>query len=181
MSIISLKPNLTRLQSIAMFNTALRRLRHGELCMVLDFYMPYYFFQLSWDDGRTKTDTLMALDAMTGKLDPYRFDGVPGENERMKLDTALHIEQRLGENEASRIIKEWITRQILMRGFFKLTRWTVTNRLVDSFYLPYWIGVYQRGDRAHIEVISALRGQFEGTKIHELVEDWFLAKDPEER
>jgi hypothetical protein len=181
MSIISLKPNFSRLQAIAMFNTALRRFRHGELRMVLDFYMPYYFFRLSWDNGRAKTDTLMALDAMTGKLDPYQFDDVPGERERMEIDTALYVRGQLDEQKACEILKEQMTRQILMRGFFKLTRMTVTNHLIDRFYLPYWIGVYQRGERAHIEVIGALRGKFEGAKVHELIEDWFLAKEPQER
>jgi hypothetical protein len=181
MSIVSLKPNLTRLQSIAMFNTALRRFRHGELRMVLDFYIPYYFFRLHWDNGRTGTDTLMALDAITGKLDPYQFDYLPTEQEKTKVDTALYCERQLGEEEAGELLRERMTRQILMRGFFKLARLTVTNHLVDSFYMPYWIGVYQRGDRAHIEVIGALRGQFEGSKVHDLVEGWFLAKEPEER
>jgi hypothetical protein len=49
----------------------------------------------------------------------------------------------------------------------------VEIELAASLHIPYWIGVYERNDRAHLEIINALQGRFEGAKLREIVTEWF--------
>jgi hypothetical protein len=64
-------------------------------------------------------------------------------------------------------------RSIFMKGFFKLSRVSVGIELATRMHIPYWVGVYERNDRAHFEIINALRGRFEGAKLREMVTEWF--------
>jgi hypothetical protein len=60
-----------------------------------------------------------------------------------------------------------------MKGFFKLNRVNVEIELAASGHILYWVGVYERNERAHFEIINALRGRFEGAKLREMVAEWF--------
>jgi hypothetical protein len=173
MIITSIKPNITRAQAIAKFCGRFNELRHGRLRIVGDFYIPYRFFQLTWSDGRSSNNTFLAADAVTGKLDPIHFDQPPEERTLISPDTTMVAEERVSEEEAYRLVRESMMRSIFMKGFFKLTRPRVEIELATSLHIPYWIGVYERNDRAHLEIINALLGRFEGSKLREIVTDWF--------
>lgn len=173
MTITSIKPNITRAGAVAKFCGRFNELRHGRLRIVGDFHIPYRFFKLTWNDGRSSTDTFLAADAVTGKLDLIRFNQLPEESHRMTVDTAMVAEDRVGEEEARKLVRESMMRSIFMKGFFKLTRVNVEIELATSLHIPYWIGVYERNDRAHLEIINALQGRFEGAKLREILTDWF--------
>jgi hypothetical protein len=173
MIITSIKPNISRTQAVARFCGRLNRLRHGRPRIVTDFYIPYRFFRLTRSDGRSSTDTFIATDAVTGKLDLIQFDRLPEEGACMPVDTAMVAEERVAEEEAYRLVRESMMRSIFLKGFFKLSRLNVEIELAASAHILYWVGVYERNERAHLEIINALRGRFEGAKLRELVAEWF--------
>src|SRR5262249_36283976 len=173
MIITSIKPNISRAQAVARFCGRFNRLRHGRPRIVTDFYIPYRFFRLTRSDVRSSTDTFIAADAVTGKLDLIQFDRLPEEGACMAVDTAMVAEERVNEEEAYRLVRESMIRSIFMKGFFKLGRVNVEIELAASAHILYWVGVYERDERAHLEIINALRGRFEGAKLREMVTEWF--------
>ena len=173
MIITSIKPNLTREQAVAKFRGGLSERRHGRLRIAVDFYLPYRFFQMTWDNGRRKTDTILAADAVTGKFDLIEFGQLPVDVDRMSVDTRMYVEERVSEEEAHKLVRERMMRLLFMKGFFKQSRVNVEINLAASLYLPYWVGVYERQGRAQLEIINALQGRFEGAKLREIVAEWF--------
>ena len=173
MIITSIKSNIPREQAVAKFRGRFNELRHGRLQMVTDFYIPYRFFRMNRSDRRSSTCMCLAADAVTGKLDMIQFDRQPGEGACLTVDTAMVAEERVNEEETYRLVRESMMRSIFMKGFFKLNRVNVEIKMVTSLHIPYWVGVYERDDRAHLEIINALRGRLEGAKMREVVAEWF--------
>ncbi|MGE0133193.1 MAG: hypothetical protein AB7U82_34385 [Blastocatellales bacterium] len=173
MIITSVKPNVTREQAVAKFRAGFSEFRRGRLRAVVDFYVPYRFFQMTWRDGRKGANTILAADAVTGKLDLIEFNQPSAEDDRMTVDTTMFAEERINEEEAYRLVREQMMRSVFMKGFFKLSRVNVEVKLAASLHIPYWVGVYERQARAHLEIINALQGRFEGAKLRELVAEWF--------
>ena len=173
MIITSIKPTLSRAQAVAKLCGRFNALRYGRPRIVTDFYIPYRFFRMTWSDGRFSNDAFIAADAGAGKLDLIQFDRLPEEGDRTTVDTAMVAEERVNEEEAYRLVRESITRSIFMKGFFKLRRASVEIELATCLHVPYWVGVYERDDRARLEIINALRGGFEGAKLREIVAEWF--------
>ncbi|MGH9937693.1 MAG: hypothetical protein ACREAM_15710 [Blastocatellia bacterium] len=171
MLITSIKPNVTREQAVAKFRGRFSQLRYGRLRIAADFYVPYRFFQMSWNDRQGKT--FLAADAVTGKLDLIEFNQLPADGERAPVDTRMIAEERLSEEEAYRLVRERMMRFVFMKGFFKLSRVNVEIELAASLHIPYWVGVYERQGSARLEIINALQGRFEGAKLREIVAEWF--------
>src|SRR5512145_143622 len=116
MIITSINPNLTRDQAVSKFRGRFNELRRGRLRIARDFYIPYRFFRLTWSDGRPAATAFLAADAATGKLDLIRFNQLPEEGHRMTVDTAMVAEERVGEEEAYRLVRESMVRSIFMKG-----------------------------------------------------------------
>ena len=62
--------------------------------------------------------------------------------------------------------------------FDKVMRLRRLRYSASSFEESFWSGgslddLYERNDRAHLEIINALRGRFEGAKLREMVVEWF--------
>jgi hypothetical protein len=91
----------------------------------------------------------------------------------MTVDATMVAEERVCEEEAYILVRESMMRLVFMKGFFKLTRVNVEIELATRLHIPYWVGVYERNDRAHLEIINALGGRFEGAKLREIVTNWF--------
>jgi hypothetical protein len=173
MLITAVKPEITREQAVAKFRGGFSQLRHGRLRIAADFYIPYRLFQITWDHGRRATNTILAADAVTGKFDLIKFNQLPEEGDRMSVDTVLFAEERVNEEDAFKLVRERMMRLLFMKGFFKLPRVNLEIHLAASLHLPYWVGVYDRQGRAHLEIINALQGGFEGAKLREIVAEWF--------
>lgn len=181
MIITSIKPNISRAQAVAKFSGRFNELRHGRLRIVGAFYIPYRFFRLIWSHGRSGANTFIAADTVTGKLDLIQFDQPPDERHLISPDTTMVAEQRVNEKEAYTLVRESMMRSIFMKGFFRVARMNVEIEPAESLHVPYWIGVYERNDRAHIEIINALQGRFEGAKLREIVTEWISAARGKER
>jgi hypothetical protein len=175
--ITSVKPNITRDQAVTKFRWRLRRLKHGRLRFAVDFYVPYRFFQTTWDDGRSKSVAFLAADAVTGKLDLIEFNQLPADGEIVNVDTQMIAEERINDEEARSLVRERILGLTFnKKGFFKLSRVNVVAELAARLHLPYWVGVYERDGRAQIEIVNALRGRLEGVKLREIVTEWFQSR-----
>jgi hypothetical protein len=173
MIITSIKSNISRAQAAAKFRGRFNELRHGRLQMVTDFYIPYRFFRMSRSDRRSSTSAFLAADAVTGKLDLIQFDRQPEEGSCLTVDTAMVAAERVNEEETYRLVRESMMRSIFMKGFFKLNRVNMEIEMVTSLHIPYWMGVYERDDRAHLEIINALQGRPEGEKMREVAAELF--------
>jgi hypothetical protein len=171
--ITTVKPNIPREQAVAKFRGSLSQFRHGRLRLAVDFYIPYHIFRLSWGGARKKSATFLAADAVTGALDLIEFDRLPAEREQLRVDTQRVVEARIADEEGYCLAREKMTRLVFREGFFKLTRMNSEVELAASLHIPYWVGVYEREGRAHLEIINALRGRFEGAKLREIVAEWF--------
>jgi hypothetical protein len=156
-----------------MFLGNLRELRHGRLQMALEFHIPYQFFRAVFSAGKDSQPLIMALDAVTGKLDPYNFDEMPAEEFLVQVDTPNFIEPRIDKQGALKHFEQMLFRSRLLKGAFKISNVKINAEYVTTYYIPYWVGVYERRDQARIEVIDALRGRMEGRKIRDMVTEWF--------
>jgi hypothetical protein len=171
--ITSIKPNVSRAQAVAKFTERFIELRRGQLRIATDFYIPYRFFRLTCNNGRSSAEALLAADAVTGRLDPIQFIQLPEEGNCMTVDSAMVADEGVSEEEGRLLVRESMMRSIFLKGFFRLNRMNVEIELVRVAHIPYWVGIYERGERAHLEIINALRGRFEGAKLREIVVEWF--------
>jgi hypothetical protein len=153
-------------------------LRYGKLRGVLDFHIPFMLFKVRGAEGRER---LLAIDAVTGRLDLYEFDSFPGEDTALSADSCRLVEARLDSRAAHEQLTERVMRLAFLKGFFRLGRFDHKAEFVEKVYLPYWVGIYERHDEVHIEVIDALRGRLEGAKVRELITEWFQARATAER
>ncbi len=157
-----------------MLRQPLRELRYGRLRLVMDFCVPFRLFRLKLENGKQTRELLMAADMVTGGLDPYQFPEEPASEELVRIDPPRRAPILLSERGALKLLEERMKREAFQKGFFKLGELKITGELISSFYLPYWVGVYERNEQAGLEVIDALRGRFEGAKLREIVTEWFF-------
>src|SRR5437899_12786545 len=89
-SIRTLKPNVTREQAILQFSSTgiprlFRNVAYGRLRSVAELYIPFRLFQLQiMNRGKTE-ERLIALDAISGTLDPFQFYHVPTDSETVPM------------------------------------------------------------------------------------------------
>ncbi len=175
MLITSYKPNVTAARANAMFRDSFRELRYGRLRVVIDFHLPYYLFMVRVINGRNSIDSLYGIDAITGRLDLYQFGNKWTAEKCREVDTSYSLPPQIDPQLAFDRLQEKMLRMIFMRGVFKLRGWKVSGNMIQRFHIPYWIGVYERGNNAHLEVIDAVRGRFEGAKVREMMVGWFTS------
>jgi len=176
MLITSHIPNVSLERATAMFRGSFRELRHGRLRVVIDFHLPYYLFHVRMSYGRKWIDSYYGIDAVTGILDLYRFDNPMTAENCREVETSYSLGPQIDPQAAFINLEEKMIRLAFMRGAFKLRGCKVSGELVESFHMPYWVGVFERSERAHLEVIDAVRGRFEGTKVREIIVSWFASK-----
>lgn len=173
MRIESFRTNVSRERAVRIFREPLRVWRRGRLRAVLDFYIPFHLFRVVMASGRKPATIHLALDAVTGSLDPYQFDDAPGEECIIKIDTQRAAPVNLDIETLRTRLGERVMRMVFLKGFFKVRNYGFTADAVGEIYLPYWIGVYERGGAVELEAIDAVRGRFEGAKVREIADEWF--------
>ena len=156
-----------------MLRQPLRELRYGRLRLVMDFYVPFRLYRMAVGNGKHMREILMAADTVTGALDPYQFPEAPASQEWIGIESTRHAPILLDEMGTLKSLKERMKREAFQKGFFKLDELKLNGELVSDFYLPYWVGIYERNEKAGLEVIDAIRGRFEGAKLREIVTGWF--------
>jgi hypothetical protein len=176
MLITSHTSNVSQDRAAAMFLGSFRELRYGRLRIVIDFYLPYYLFLVRTENRRKVIDSLYGIDAISGLLDPFQFDRPASPDFRREVETGYSLPLRIGPQEAFQSLEQRMRRLVYMQSIFMASGWKLSGDLVESFYMPYWVGVYERGERAHLEVIDAVRGRFEGAKVREIIVSWFASR-----
>ena len=169
-------PKVTRTESQALFKGRMREFRHGKFMFETGFYVPFYLFKVEVKNGKTQTSNFLSLDAVTGNLDLYSFEQELQDADFLLIESAQFPPTLLSEESAVSLLEEKVRRSVYAKGFFKISDLKITCTVIRQFYLPYWIGFYERKKQVNIEVLDAVRGQFEGTKLRELVMNWFQAE-----
>lgn len=173
MNIVSLKPNLTRAAAAQMLGTTWRARRRGTLQAVLDFYIPYRLYRVETAGANLPARFYLAVDAVTGRLDPYRFEEAPDEAMQVRVETERSAAAAIDDERAEAEIAERVLRMAFLGGLFRLRDYECAAEPVSDFHVPYWVGIFARGERVELEVIDAVRGQMEGAKVREIIADWF--------
>ena len=179
----SLRANVTRAQAFEQFNGRdlsglWRRLRLGPLRSLADAYVPFCLFSMEIRTGPREETRFLAVDAVAGTLDPYGFDTVPSPEITVEVETRNGLPVRLGELKLREIAIERTRRQLYSEGFFKIRGLAISAEPVAmELHVPYWIGFFGRGERAHVVALDAVRRRFEGAKARALFEEWLIAND----
>lgn len=135
--------------------------------------MPFRLFRMRLADGKQTKELLLAVDAVIGGLDPYLFLEVPSSEELGQIKTGRSASSLVNEQQAVKLLGEKLKREAFRKGFFKLGELSINGEQIANFHVPYWVGIYERNEQAHMEVIDAVRGRLEGEKLREIVTDWF--------
>lgn len=151
-------------------------MRRGRLALVIDFHIPYLMFEALITNADRTMKKFMAIDAVTGALDPYIFDHVPSEDEREIVESERAPSAEITEAAALEILEEKIKRMLYLKGFFRVKEVRIKGRYLETLHVPYWVGVYRRNDEVRVEAVNAVRGVHEGAKVREVITRWFHSR-----
>jgi hypothetical protein len=171
-----LKPGVTRAEATRKLGGSLTEIKRGRLALVMDFYIPYLMFEALITNANQTMKKLMAIDAVTGTLDPYIFDHVPSEDERAIVESERALKAEITEAAAFEILGDKIKRMLYLKGFFRVKDVRINGRYLETLHVPYWVGIYRRNRDVRIEAVNAVRGVHEGTKVRELIAGWFHSR-----
>ena len=178
----TLKPSVTREEAVAQFagsggSKLFRNGFFGPLRSVAEFYVPFRLFRARIVNGGTIDENLVALDAVGGTLDLFKFDHVPTESETVHIETRNCAARELENERALELLVAKLRRVLYSRGFFRMRGLSITaTPLDDELFVPYWLGFRGSGNDARVSVIDAVRRRPEGAKLRRLVEHWIDSK-----
>ncbi len=182
LTIRSLRPNVTEADAFRQFESSgpvglLRRARKGPLARLAAVYLPFQPYRVTIQNGDAVEQMLVAIEAVTGTLDLYQFKDVPGDAETIEVNTANTPTQRLDRVELEAKLRDRLRRTVFRRGFFALRSLQLDLQPAGAeVCVPYWVAFRGRGDRAHIEVLDAVRRSTEGSKVRRVIEAWLAGE-----
>jgi hypothetical protein len=157
-----------------------RRMMTGDLLGVSDIYIPYRLYKVTVDDRRVRSARYLAVDAISGALDPYEFGELPGQERYAEVETHNCLPVRYAEADSRALILEKARRMLFSGGFFRLARPVIAAELIGSeFYVPYWAGFYGQEQNVKVLMLDGIRGTVEGSKVSHLVRAWLLEQRSE--
>jgi hypothetical protein len=177
----TLKPNVTQEEAVRTFSalglSALYwRIRSGPLQKIAGAYVPFRFYRVRYELGRTPHTRLFALDAVDGALDLFEFPRIPDERQLLSVDGRNRLAPSLPEDRAVELLREKVLRIVFQQGFFKLRQLRLEiTREPSDIYLPYWLGFYGGGETVRCRVMDAVRRRIEGAKASAFFEQWLAA------
>jgi hypothetical protein len=177
-SIRSLKPNVTREEVIRQFSgrglsATLRNLAYGPLRSVAELYIPFRLFRVQISNVGVSEEKLVAIDAVSGALDLFQFDHIPGGTETFEVDTRNRPPATLTDSLLTDRVLAKLRRVLYSRGFFKMRDLQLSAvPLTDDLHIPYWVGFRGPDDNVRLSVIDAVRRRPEGAKVRRLVQEW---------
>jgi hypothetical protein len=177
----TLKPNVTREQAILQFSSTgiprlFRNVAYGPLRSVAELYLPFRLFQVQIMNRGTTEERLIALDAISGTLDPFQFDHVPTDSETVSIVSRNCPSAHLEDAFIGELLIAKLRRLLYSRGFFRMRDLQITAMpLSQELHIPYWLGFRGPNGHARVAVIDAVRRRFEGAKMRRLVEAWLTS------
>jgi hypothetical protein len=151
-----------------------RRWHTGKLFALGDIYIPYRLYQVKVDDYRVRSARFLAVDAISGGLDPYEFAESPLHERCAEVETANYLPTQLAEAHTRTLVSEKVRRLLFSTGFFRLVKPAITMDLIGEFHIPYWAGFYGEAHNVSVLMLNAVRGTIEGSKASNLLKTWLL-------
>jgi hypothetical protein len=180
--ILCLKPNCSRQEALDRFipvglSGILTSMAGGPLRMIADAYVPFQLYRVEITNAARRESVLIAVDAVCGRLDPYRFENVPGAAELVEIETRNRPEPLLDAARVGEIAAEKVRRMIYSTGFFHIRNLAIRAESVPlEIHVPYWIGFFGSGKRARLAVLDAVRRRREGGKARRFFYEWLAPK-----
>jgi hypothetical protein len=174
----SLRSRLSEQQAIETFTggrsrRAIRLIRHDRLRSIASVYVPYHLFRVEISDRGRRQTTSLAIDAVSGTLDLYRFADDRAELDLVCVQSRNRIAATLTAGDAWPRVADQLRRVLFQNGFFRLRDPHIAGgREPIDLHIPYWVGFYERAGRVRLSVIDAVRRRIEGAKARALFEEW---------
>jgi hypothetical protein len=134
-------------------------------------FIPYRLYKVKIYDRGATVIRLLAVDSVSGTLDPIEFSGTTLESGCHETRNVLP--QKLSEDETRAIVLRQARRIVFSSALIQSSNPSIEVDLVQSdFYLSYWIGFY--GDKKDMDllVLNATILSYEGGKLTECVKAW---------
>jgi len=181
-SVTSLNPKVSQREALALLDPPgvagfLGRAMRGPLRMVANVYVPYGLFRVEVINGSSRENFLLAVDTVSGRLDPYRFQTAPDSSAFVEVETRNRPRPLLSDHLAGEIARDKARRLIFSSGFFRIRNFSVRAEAEGvTFHIPYWIGFFGTGERANLSVVDAVRKRVEGSKARQFFRDWLVSE-----
>lgn len=180
-TIRSLRANVTQAEAIAAFQGGsgrwLRPMLGGELRRVAAAYLPFRLYEVEITERGDSTTCLFALDDVSGSMDLYELERLPGDAELMSIETPNCPAAMLDATRALELLRNKVQRAVFQSGFFRVRGLSIrAQRLPVEFHVPYWLGFFGNGARARLRVMDAVRRRFEGGKARAIFQDWIAGR-----
>jgi hypothetical protein len=178
MLIRSLQSVVQREQALSKFLPAgtsglMRRWMSGRLLGMADIYIPYRLYKVNIEDRGLRSARLLAVDALSGNLDPFEFSESPIHNRCADIETRNYLPAQLSESETHVAALAKFRRLVFSAGFFRLAKPVISVELIESdLFIPYWAGFYGEEKSVRVLMLDAIRGTIEGGKITNSVKAW---------
>jgi hypothetical protein len=176
MKLKCIQPKTTREDARVLFQRRLRRFTLGRFLCETEFYLPYYLFRVEVQNAGKTFAQFLAIDAARGELDLYRFESIPAAVDLIEVETIQFSPAAVSAKAAFALLQEKVRREVYRQGFFQVSDLRITGTLLQHYYCPYWIGLYEQKNQVKVEVVDAVRGCLEGAKVRELALTWFQAE-----
>jgi len=183
-SIRSLKSNVSREEALRHFSPggisgAWHNATAGPLRAVADFYIPFQIFRVEISNAGRRQEEILGIDAVSGTLDPYRFEHLPETGETIFLETRNCLLPLLDAERARELAITKVQRVLFTTGFFRMRNLAITVHPVPGeIYVPYWVGFRGQDGNARFSVLDAVRRQSEGSRVRRLLHDWLTSAVP---
>lgn len=143
----------------------------GQMLGMSEIFVPYRLYKIKIQDRGATAIRFLAVDSVSGTLDPIEFYGTALEFDCYKTRNTLP--RKISEDGARAILLEKTRRIVFSGRLIRLSNPAFDVELVESdFYLSYWVGFY--GDRRDMDllVLNATTQLFEGAKMKSCVKEW---------
>jgi hypothetical protein len=177
----SLRPNVSRDEAIDQFSSGgpvelLRQVAFGPVRSVAEFFIPFRLFQVEIRNSGKRDRRVLGLDVVTGSLDLYHFEQLPGPGEVVVVETRNCPLGLLDDGRALELVIAKVRRVLFTTGFFRMRNLEISAQPVPGeICIPYWVGFRGRGTQARFVVLDAVRRRIEGAKVRTLLKTWLTS------
>jgi len=177
----SLRPNVSRDEAIDQFSSGgpvelLRQVAFGPVRSVAEFFIPFRLFQVEILNSGKCDRRVLGLDVVTGSLDLYHFEQLPGPGEVVVVETRNCPRGLLDDAQSKELVVAKVQRVLFTTGFFRMRNLEISAEpIAGEICIPYWVGFRGRGTHARFAVMDAVRRRIEGAKVRTLLKTWLTS------
>lgn len=177
----SLRPNVSRDEAIDQFSSGgpvelLRQVAFGPVRSVAEFFIPFRLFQVEILNSGKRDRRVLGLDVVTGSLDLYHFEQLPGPGEVVVVESRNCPLGLLDDAQAMELVITKVRRVLFTTGFFRMRNLEISAEpIAGEICIPYWVGFRGRGTQARFVVMDAVRRRIEGAKVRNLLQSWLTS------